>query len=95
MNVVYPLAVYTAVSKHLAVPLEYPAGLQEWEMTQDQSSAMLNSYLEEWCVLEDRAANQAFNAADGCPFTWGKFWPKLAKWYGLRRSCRSSIPRNT
>lgn len=83
MNVCYPLAIYAAVCKHRGVPLEYPSNLGAWETTQDQSSAMLNGYLEEWMVLEDKAKNQAFNAADSSPFTWGKFWPKLAKWYDI------------
>jgi hypothetical protein len=48
-----------------------------------QSSAMLNSYLEEWAVLTDAAANEAFNASDDSIFTWSKFWPLLASWYGL------------
>lgn len=83
MNVVFPLAVYANVCKHLGTPLDYPSDLGAWETTQDQSSAMMNGYLEEWMVLEDKAKNQAFNAADQSPFAWGKFWPRLAKWYGL------------
>ena len=45
---------------------------------------MLNGYFEEWCVLTDSAGNEAFNIQDGLNFTWGKFWPYLADWYGLK-----------
>lgn len=45
-------------------------------------SAMLNAYLEEWAVLNPNTGNQAFNAQDGTPFTWSRFWPYLASWYG-------------
>jgi nucleoside-diphosphate-sugar epimerase len=83
MNVCFPLAVYAAVCKKLEQPLEYPADLVAWETIQDQSSAMLNGFLAEWTVLTEHTLNQAFNAADGSAFTWGKFWPKLASIYGV------------
>ncbi|KAK3045450.1 hypothetical protein LTS18_013800 [Coniosporium uncinatum] len=83
MNVCYPLAVYCTVQKHLGKPLDFWSDLNCWETQQTQSSAMLNGYLEEWMVLNDHTANQAFNAADDSPFTWGKAWPKMASWYGM------------
>lgn len=43
---------------------------------------MLNAYLEEWAVLNPKAGNEAFNAQDGTPFTWSRFWSYLATWYG-------------
>ncbi|KAL9097151.1 MAG: hypothetical protein Q9165_000578 [Trypethelium subeluteriae] len=83
MNLCYPLAIYAAVCKRLGEPLRYPGDLVAWEAQQDQSSATLNGYLEEWMVLTGHVANEAFNAADDSAFTWGKFWPKLASWYGI------------
>lgn len=83
MNVCFPLAVYAAVTKHLGEKLEYPADLRAWESPQSQSTSTLNAYMEEWCVLTPDAKNQKFNAFDDSAFSWGKFWPKLAKLYGL------------
>ncbi|KAK8153585.1 NAD dependent epimerase/dehydratase family protein-like protein [Phyllosticta citrichinensis] len=83
INLVFPLAVYAAVSKHVGQPLEFPSDLASWETLQDQSSAMINGYLEEWAVLTDAAKNQAFNAADGSHFTWSQFWPMLADAFGV------------
>ncbi|KAK7552503.1 hypothetical protein IWX49DRAFT_129680 [Phyllosticta citricarpa] len=83
INLAFPLAVYAAVSKHLGQPLVYPSDLAAWETLQDQSSAMMNGYLEEWAVLTEAAKNQAFNAADGSHFSWGQFWPKLAEAFGM------------
>lgn len=83
MNICYPLAVYAIVCKHLGQPLAFPSGVDAWDAIHAQSSAMLNAYLEEWCVLTDAAKNEAFNATDDVPFSWGKMWPKLASWYGL------------
>lgn len=82
LNHLYGLAIYASVQGHLKRPLQFPASLQMWDMIFDQSSAYMNAYLEEWMVLNPDAANQAFNAKDDSHFTWGRFWPMLARWYG-------------
>ncbi len=83
MNVAFPLCIYAAVQKKLGGKLEFPGDIIAWDHVQDQSSAMMNAYLEEWAVLCPAASNQAFNASDGSHFTWGMFWPKFAAHYGL------------
>jgi hypothetical protein len=83
MNLCFPLAVYASVCKHLGQPLDFPGDLGAWETIQDQSTAFLNAYLAEWVVLTDAAKNEAFNASDSSPFTWGHFWLKLAAWYDM------------
>jgi len=83
MNLVYPLGIYAAVTAHLRTTLDFPADLNAWDATNVGSSSMLNAYLEEWAVLNDDVQDEKFNAADGGPFTWGGFWPKLAGWYGV------------
>ncbi|KAB2572423.1 putative nad dependent epimerase dehydratase family protein [Lasiodiplodia theobromae] len=86
MNLVFPIAAYAAVCKHLGQKLEFPGNLEAWERPLDLSSAMLNGYQAEWAVLDDGAANEAFNAADGSTFTWGQIWPRLAARYGVEWS---------
>lgn len=83
MNVVQALGIYASVCKHLGQPLDFPASIEAWDLVISQSSAKLNAYLEEWSALSPNTANEAFNAADDSPFTWGKFWPKLAAWFGI------------
>lgn len=83
MDIMYPLAVYASVQRHLGEKLVFPADHRAWEKEQTKSSAMMNSYLSEWAVLSSAAADQAFNATDGGPFAWGHFWPQLAKLYGI------------
>ncbi|KAL0254862.1 hypothetical protein SLS55_009386 [Diplodia seriata] len=83
MNLVFPIAAYTAVCKHLGQKLEFPGDLEAWERPLDLSSAMLNGYQAEWAVLDDGTANEAFNAADGSTFAWGQFWPRLAACCGV------------
>lgn len=83
MNLLHPLAIYVIVQKHLGRALEFPSDLAAWEANVAMSSAQMNSYLSEWAVLTDSAKNESFNAADDCPFTWGKFWPRLAEEFDM------------
>lgn len=83
LNLLYPLGVFASIHAHLGRPMVYPADLPSFGRVQDMSSAMLNGYLEEWAVLNPAAANEAFNACDCSQFTYGKFWPILARWYGV------------
>ena len=53
---------------------------------------MLNAYLEEWAVLTPDSANEAFNVQDGVPFTWGRFWPYLANWFGMSWTAPETDP---
>ena len=76
-------AVYASVQAHLKRPLLFPGDYVAWDKEHCQSTAMINAYLEEWAVLTPDAANEAFNVQDGVPFTWGRFWPYLANWYGV------------
>ena len=55
-----PLGIYGAVCAHLGEPLAYPSDLTSWEITECQSSAMLNAYLMEWVVLTDAVRNEAW-----------------------------------
>jgi hypothetical protein len=41
--------------------------------------------LSEWAVLEDKCKNQAFNAHDGSPLSWDRFFEELARWYKVEK----------
>ncbi|KAK5274519.1 hypothetical protein LTR99_004773 [Exophiala xenobiotica] len=82
LNHMVGLSVYGAVQAHLKRPLAFPGDYVAWDREYCQSTAMLNAYLEEWAVLSPHTGNEAFNAQDGLAFTWGRFWPYLARWYG-------------
>jgi len=47
------------------------------------ASGRLTGYLAEWIVLEDKCANQRFNAADTSPLSWDRFFSHLARWFGV------------
>ncbi|KAK0614751.1 hypothetical protein B0T14DRAFT_313288 [Immersiella caudata] len=83
LNHLVGFGIYAAVQARLKQPLRFPGDYSAWDREQVQSSAMLNAYFEEWMVLSDKTANQAFNIHDGHCFTWGRLWPLLAQWYNV------------
>lgn len=83
MNIVYGLALYASIQKELGHKLEFPSNSAAWDVEKHLSSATLIGFHAEWAVLSDNTRNQALNIADSTSFTYGKFWPVLASWYGL------------
>jgi hypothetical protein len=84
MNILYPLSIYAAVQQHLGKRLDFPGDIVAWDKEQLESTAMMNSYFSEWVVLTDGMSNESFNIVDDYRFNWGRFWPVLAGWYGLK-----------
>ncbi|KAK5708814.1 hypothetical protein LTR17_020357 [Elasticomyces elasticus] len=82
LNHLVGLAAYCAVQSYLSEPIAFPGDYIAWDREYCQSTGVLNAYLEEWAVLNSDAGNEAFNAQDGLPFTWGRLWPLLGTWYG-------------
>ncbi|KAF2724121.1 hypothetical protein K431DRAFT_241801 [Polychaeton citri CBS 116435] len=86
MNALHPLAVYAAVQAQKGELMNFPGDLDAWQLTREHSTAMLTGYLSEWAVLEDKCANQKFNASDSCPLPNNRLWPEIARWYGCEGS---------
>lgn len=82
-SLLFPILVYASVQKYRGKKLEFPGDLAAWYAPQSLSNAVLNSYQYEWMALTNSTTNQAFNTYDACEFTWGKMWPRLAKWFGM------------
>ncbi|KAJ5744275.1 hypothetical protein N7533_009145 [Penicillium manginii] len=83
LNFMIGLAIYGAIQSYLKKPLDFPGDYAAWDREFCQSTALLNAHFEEWAVLTDKAANEAFNIQDGQSFTWGRFWPYLASWFNI------------
>ena len=84
MNALHPLAVYASVQAYKGETLEFPGDIGAWLGVSEHSTAMLTGYLSEWAILEDKCANQKFNASDTCPLPNNRLWPELARWYGCK-----------
>ena len=84
MNALHPLAVYAAVKAHQGKTLDFPGDINAWLGVSEHSTAMLTGYLSEWAVLEEKCANQKFNASDLSPLPNARLWPELARWFGCK-----------
>ncbi|KAK5722543.1 hypothetical protein LTR15_005774 [Elasticomyces elasticus] len=84
LNHLVGLSAYCAVQSYLGETIAFPGDYIAWDREYCQSTGVLNAYLEEWAVLNPNAGNEAFNAQDGLPFTWGRLWPLLGTWYEAR-----------
>jgi nucleoside-diphosphate-sugar epimerase len=82
MNTFIPFAVMAAVQAQKNEPLFFGGDIDEWQYELLHSSARLTGFFSEWAVLEDKCKNQDFNAHDGNPVSWDRFFEELARWYG-------------
>lgn len=85
MNTFVPFAVMAAVQAEKGEPIFFGGDLEEWQYECCHSTARLTGYLSEWAVLDQKCKNQRFNAQDGSPLTWNRFYPELARWYGVEQ----------
>ena len=85
MDMFQPFAVYAAVQQQKHEPLYFGGDFESWQYEATHSTAQLTGYLSEWAVLEDKCANQDFNAQDGSPLSWDRFFGELARWFGIEK----------
>lgn len=83
MNTFLPFAVLASVSAKKGEPVFFGGDIEEWQYECLHSSARLTGFLSEWAVLEDKCKNQAFNAHDGSPLSWDRFFEELTRWYNV------------
>lgn len=82
MTTFLPFAIMAAVQAKKKEPLFFGGDVEEWEYKYLHSSARLTGFLSEWAVLEEKCKNEAFNAHDGSPMSWDRFFEELSRWYG-------------
>lgn len=83
LNHLIGFGIYASVQAHLGQSISFPGDYRAWDREQHQSTGLLNAHFQEWLVLTEQTANEAFNIHDGLSFTWGRLWPYLAQWYGV------------
>jgi nucleoside-diphosphate-sugar epimerase len=83
MNLVLVLAVYAAISAELGVPLRFPGKPGAYQKLLELTDANLLAEATVWAATTSRAANQAFNIANGDLFRWNRMWPVVADSFGL------------
>lgn len=85
MNSFYSFAIYAAIQARKEEPLTFNGDIEAWQFEPAHSSAILTGYLSEWAVLEDKCANQAFNAQDCGNHSWDRFFEEVARWFGVKK----------
>ncbi len=83
MNLVNAIAVYASISKHLGLPLRFPGKPGAYDSLLEMTDADLLARATVWAATGERAANQAFNIANGDLFRWDEMWPKIAAYFDL------------
>lgn len=84
MNLSLALGLYATVTKELGQEMVFPGSPAFYTMFDCFTSSKLHAKFCTWAALEPRAANQAFNVANGDVESWQKLWPQLARHFGLR-----------
>lgn len=85
MNTFYSFGIYAAIQAHKGESLVFGSDFKSWQFEASHSTARLTGYLSEWAVLEDKCANQTFNAQDGGVLSWDRFFHELARWFGISK----------
>jgi nucleoside-diphosphate-sugar epimerase len=83
MNLAMVIAVYAAMSKELGLPLRFPGRPGAYDSLLEMTDAGLLARATLWAATDERAANQAFNIANGDLFRWSELWPRIAAMFGL------------
>ncbi|TGZ80324.1 hypothetical protein EX30DRAFT_320228 [Ascodesmis nigricans] len=99
MNEGIAIGLYISVSRELGTPILFPGTFEKWNNVEFQSSALLNSYIEEWAAVSPHCANESFNAVNGDSPTWSRLWPHLISYFGgkvpsYEENWETTIPEN-
>lgn len=95
MNVVMAIALYATISKELGLPLRFPGSEGAYRALQHFADARQVAAAATWAAREPRAANQAFNVANGDPTRWQHLWPSLAAFFGMSTDDPKAVPLAT
>lgn len=57
--------------------------MNAWDVNKDLTTAKIIGHFSEWAVLTEGAADEALNIVDDSPFSYGRFWPEIARWFGV------------
>lgn len=83
MNLAVAIAVYTAMSKELRLPLRFLGKPGAYDKLLEMTDADLLARATVCVATDPRCANQAFNINNGDLFRWNEMWPRLAHFFEL------------
>lgn len=83
MNLSMVIAIYSAMSKELGLPLRFPGKPGAYDTLVEMTDAGLLARATVWAATDERGANQAFNVNNGDLFRWNDMWPKIARMFEI------------
>jgi nucleoside-diphosphate-sugar epimerase len=95
MNLVMAIAIFATISKELGVPLRFPGSEGAYRALQHFADAEQVAAAGLWAASEPKAANQAFNVANGDPTRWRYLWPKIAAFFEMDLDDPKAVPLAT
>ena len=87
MNLSTAIALYALVSKELDSNNEglvFPGSPNFYTKFDCFTNSKLHGQFCAWAALEPRAANEAFNVANGDADSWQNLWPKVTNFFGTK-----------
>ncbi|MDH3664782.1 MAG: SDR family oxidoreductase [Alphaproteobacteria bacterium] len=82
-NLASTLGAYAAICRELGCALDFPGCNGAYTSLTQLTSTDLLSRAMAWMATDARAADQAFNIANGDLVRWCRLWPKLAEAYQI------------
>lgn len=83
MNMGTTLAVYATICKEKGIPFIFPGSDAQWNGISDVTDATILAEQLIWAATTPRAANEAFNIANGDVFRWSWLWYQIADYFGI------------
>lgn len=80
-NLVPTLGVWSAMSKEMGIPLDFPG--QNFDQLSDMTDATQFANGMKWMATAEAAQNQAFNITDGDFFRWRHLFARIAEHFGI------------
>jgi nucleoside-diphosphate-sugar epimerase len=82
-NLIPTIGVWAAMCRELGVALDFPGKQACYDALFEATDASQLARAIKWAATSENAHNQAYNVMDGGLFRWSRFWPRIAKFYGL------------
>ena len=82
-NVVAVLGAWAAMCREAGMALEFPGKAGSWTALADMTDATHLARAQVWMATTPSAGNEAYNVVDGEPLRWCRFWPRIARHFGL------------
>ncbi|NVZ50642.1 SDR family oxidoreductase [Pseudomonas sp. B6002] len=83
MNIALVIGVFAALSRELGIPLRFPGTDKAYGQLLQFTDAGLLARASVWAALEEKAAGEAFNIANGDLYRWERLWQDVANHLGL------------